>query len=483
MKNLMVAQDLNDILVVDDTPQNLHLLVDILTKYKYKVRPVPNGKLALSAAEIKPPDLIILDIMMPDLDGYQVCRKLKSNPKTRDIPIIFITAMNESVDKVKAFTFGGADYITKPFQIHDVLIRVKNQLALKKMQRQLRHKNKQLNLTIAQLKQNQHKVFKSQKYLAIEKITLGINNQVNRSLDKVNTSLTEIQQFGTASLQNLPAFLSKISPEQQIYFVTLLNQAQNENFNKLLSVTEKQELRNKLVAKLETYQLKHSERIADILIELGFDDEIEKLLPLLISENYWEVLDNAYLILNLHKNVATITESTARISQVMTAFQDYSSKHKIKLEKRQVHVKHTLEKALTLTAAQMPEGIQIIKHYGNVPAIYCDPKELQKVWAYLIQNAIDAIGVHGILTINIYQQQDNLLVDIIDTGESISQKIVNQLCEPFFTTKSSENNLGLGLAIAKQIIERHDGSITVKLLSGKMTLPGNTKFTVSLPIQ
>ena len=87
----------------DDTPQNLHLLVDILAKYDYKVRPVPNGKLALSAAEINPPDLILLDIMMPDLDGYQVCKQLKSNPKTKDIPVIFISAISESVDKVKAF--------------------------------------------------------------------------------------------------------------------------------------------------------------------------------------------------------------------------------------------------------------------------------------------------------------------------------------------------------------------------------------------
>lgn len=116
MKKLMAAQELNNILIVDDTPQNLHLLKDILTKYDYKVRPVPNGKLALSAAEISPPDLILLDIMMPDLNGYEVCKQLKSNPKTKDIPVIFISAVNEAVDKVKAFAIGGADYINKPFQ-------------------------------------------------------------------------------------------------------------------------------------------------------------------------------------------------------------------------------------------------------------------------------------------------------------------------------------------------------------------------------
>lgn len=122
MKSILEARELSNILVVDDTPENLHLLADILKRYKYKVKPVPNGKLALAAAEIEPPDLILLDIMMPDLDGYQVCKQLKSNKKTREIPIIFISAIDEPLDKVKAFAFGGVDYITKPFQIHEVLI-------------------------------------------------------------------------------------------------------------------------------------------------------------------------------------------------------------------------------------------------------------------------------------------------------------------------------------------------------------------------
>lgn len=481
MKKLLEAQGLNNILIVDDTPQNLHLLVDILTKYKYKVRPVPNGKLALSAAEINPPDLILLDIMMPDLDGYQVCKQLKSNPKTRDIPIIFISAVNESIDKVKAFTIGGCDYITKPFQIHDVLIRVKNQLALKKSQQQLRHRNKQLHHTITKLKEAQKEVIKSQKYSAIEKIASGIAHQIDRPLTEINTSVSELKQFGEASLQNLPIFLAEISPEQQKYFVALLEQAQN-SINTLLTPAQKQELDSKIIAKLEKFQLEDTEKIANTLIKLGFDEEIEKLLPLLISENYWMVLDNASFILNLHESEASITKSTTEVNQIITAFQDYSIQYNSKTDRRKVYIKNTIERALNSIAPQIPQGIQIIKHYSDVPAIYCEPKALQKVWVYLIQNAIDAIGVHGILTINIYQQQGNLLVDIIDTGEGIPQEIIPQLCDPFFTTKSSTNNLGLGLAIAKKIVERHNGSIAVKLLSGKMSLPGNTKFTVSLPL-
>ncbi|MEM7593946.1 MAG: ATP-binding protein, partial [Cyanobacteria bacterium P01_A01_bin.83] len=150
--------------------------------------------------------------------------------------------------------------------------------------------------------------------------------------------------------------------------------------------------------------------------------------------------------------------------------------------KRQANVKNTIEQALNLLSNQMSSGIQVIKHYGNVSTLNCYPEALQKVWFHLLQNAIDAIGNHGILTINLYQQEQMIMVDIIDTGESIKPEITNKLCDPFFTTKSSPDKVGLGLAIAKQIVIQHNGSIAVYLLSGKMTLPGNTKFTVSLPI-
>jgi Response regulator containing a CheY-like receiver domain and a GGDEF domain len=108
-----------DILVVDDVPENLQLLSTILTEQGYEVRRVINGKLALSVAHSDPPDLILLDIMMPDLNGYEVCQQLKASETTREIPVIFLSALNDVLDKVKAFSVGGADYITKPVQAQE----------------------------------------------------------------------------------------------------------------------------------------------------------------------------------------------------------------------------------------------------------------------------------------------------------------------------------------------------------------------------
>ncbi len=119
-----------DILIVDDTPANLNVLSAILGKRGYRVRPAINGALALKAAQKAAPDLILLDVQMPGLDGYEVCRQLKRDAQTRDIPVIFISALDDVLDKVEAFQAGGVDYITKPFQIEEVLARVENQLAL-----------------------------------------------------------------------------------------------------------------------------------------------------------------------------------------------------------------------------------------------------------------------------------------------------------------------------------------------------------------
>ncbi len=119
-----------DILIVDDTPANLTVLSAILGKRGYRVRPAINGTLALKAAQKAASDLILLDVQMPGLDGYEVCRQLKAGAQTRAIPVIFISALDDVLDKVEAFQVGGVDYITKPFQIEEVLARVENQLAL-----------------------------------------------------------------------------------------------------------------------------------------------------------------------------------------------------------------------------------------------------------------------------------------------------------------------------------------------------------------
>lgn len=127
-----------DILVVDDSPLNLRFLVNLLTEQGYRVRPAQNGRLALAAAQAQPPDLILLDIVMADMDGYEVCRTLQAHERTRAIPVIFVSTLNDPADKARAFAAGGVDYLTKPFQPDELLARIKPHLLISQLQRQLK---------------------------------------------------------------------------------------------------------------------------------------------------------------------------------------------------------------------------------------------------------------------------------------------------------------------------------------------------------
>ena len=142
-----------NILIVDDTPENLTVLTRMLAEQGYLVRPAISGELALKAVKKSQPDLILLDIMMhPGIDGYEVCRLLKADTMTHDIPILFMSALHDTINKVKAFEIGGVDYITKPFQVEEVLARVKTHLALRNLQKHLEEKNAQLEDALARVK-------------------------------------------------------------------------------------------------------------------------------------------------------------------------------------------------------------------------------------------------------------------------------------------------------------------------------------------
>ncbi|MCP4348574.1 MAG: diguanylate cyclase [Desulfobacterales bacterium] len=154
------------IVIVDDTPDNLRLLTQLLNEQGYKTRPIPNGERALSAIQKAPPDLILLDIMMPEMNGYEVCEKLKSDESIRDIPIIFLSALNEAIDKVKAFSVGGVDYVTKPFQAEEVLARIRTHLTLQKIQYQLQEQNTQLQQEVRQRKKAEEILYQSRALLA-----------------------------------------------------------------------------------------------------------------------------------------------------------------------------------------------------------------------------------------------------------------------------------------------------------------------------
>ena len=176
----MIHAFIHDILIVDDTTENLTVLRQMLTANGYRVRPAINGEIALKTIQTSLPDLILLDIMMDGMDGFEVCRRLKSDAMAKDIPVIFISALNGTIDKVKAFQIGGVDYITKPFQVEEVLARVETHMKLHHMQKQVEEQNVRLQHEITERKRVEAELEKSNRELARLASFDGLTRIANR---------------------------------------------------------------------------------------------------------------------------------------------------------------------------------------------------------------------------------------------------------------------------------------------------------------
>ncbi|CAN7651858.1 hybrid sensor histidine kinase/response regulator [Pseudoduganella sp. LjRoot289] len=178
------------VLIIDDTPANLGVLVDYLEQHDLSVAVAQDGEEGLMRARFLCPDLILLDVMMPVLDGIETCRRLKADDSTRDIPVIFMTALGETGDKLTGFRAGGVDYITKPFQIEEVLVRLNTHLAL-------RHTTQQLQRTVAELNMAQSELVRSETLAALGAMVAGIAHELNTPIGNgmlIASTLTDLSQ-------------------------------------------------------------------------------------------------------------------------------------------------------------------------------------------------------------------------------------------------------------------------------------------------
>ncbi|MEG3861476.1 response regulator [Microcoleus sp. herbarium12] len=221
-----------NILIVDDILENLQLLSDALLQLGYTVRSVTSGRMALKTVKVKRPDVILLDVKMPEMDGYEVCRTLKADADFRQIPVIFISALDDVFDKVTAFKSGAIDYITKPFQIEEVLARLENQLTIQRQQQLLEQEN-------IKRREAEEVLYQSRALLA---------SVLNSSLDGIaamqavrNTETGEIEDFRCLVVNQVIARAFKRTREQMIGKLVLknfINQVNPELFNRFVNIVE-----------------------------------------------------------------------------------------------------------------------------------------------------------------------------------------------------------------------------------------------------
>lgn len=196
------------VLVVDDTLENLQVLTALLRQHGYRVRQASSGRMALMTVQANPPDLILLDISMPQMDGYALCQALKKDPRSSDIPVIFLSARGESADKINGFRVGGADYITKPFQVEEVLVRVGHHITVQRQKIQILEQNRQLQLQEQQLRQESQR----------EKLLVAVIDDIRQTLNVgqiLRTAADRTRAFFSATSVMVYAFHAPTSPEAQ----------------------------------------------------------------------------------------------------------------------------------------------------------------------------------------------------------------------------------------------------------------------------
>lgn len=427
------------ILLVDDNPTNLKVLSGAMADSGWTILVATDGERALKQAEYALPDLILLDVMMPGMNGFETCAKLKINPQTQEIPVIFITALDEAVDKVKGLSLGAVDYITKPFQQEEVLARVGVHLKLSALSKKLSEQNERLEKEV-------------------EERTAKLKQAL---LDLQQSQLQLVQNEKMATLGQLVAGVAHEINNPVGFIAGNLNQA-NQDIKNLL----------KLIHLYQAESTNCSDKIADFINEIDLE----------------------FLSEDLPKMIASMQEGTERIRNISTSLKTFSRLDSHSLVEFNVH--EGIDSTLVILRhrikanEQRPE-IELVRDYGKVPEIKCYPGQLNQVFMNILSNAIDAVDESNRgrsykeieanpnqILIRTYVEKSSLVILIKDNGCGMSESVRIQVFDHLFTTKPVGRGTGLGLSISRQIIEeKHGGRLSCNSVVGE-----GTEFRIDLPI-
>ena len=440
-----------NILIVDDNRDNLRVLEGILAADGHEVRAATSGEIALKAIAARPPELIFLDVMMPGIDGLEVCRRLKENPATASIPVLFISALAETEEKLRAFDAGGVDYITKPFAEKEVLARVRIHLRLYRMDLSLQTE--------------------------VRRATAKLN-QLNRELEQRVVERTNQLEAANADLRQLARQLEDAYNELKSTQSRLLQQDKLASIGQLAAGVA-HEINNPMgfiISNLGSLG-RYVEKVIAFLDdnELYFAGCEPAVQEYLLQERKRHKIDQ--IRADLPDLIGESLEGAERVRKIVQDLKSFS--HVDQAEYASADLNEGLESTLSIVWNELKYKATVEKEYGALPKVWCNLGQLNQVFMNLLVNAAQAIETKGAIRIKTWLEGDSVRIAISDTGAGIPKNTLSHIFDPFFTTKEVGTGTGLGLAIAYDIVvNKHGGKISVTSEAGA----GST-FTIEIPVK
>ncbi|EDX86569.1 PAS fold family [Synechococcus sp. PCC 7335] len=497
-----------DILVIDDTPENLHLLSTMLSERQYKVRSVTKGSTGLRGAIAAPPDLILLDINMPEMNGYEVCEQLKAHETTCDIPVIFISALGDVLDKVNAFNVGGVDFITKPFHVDEVLARIQTHLTLHRLQQQQQAHTLRLQQEIDNRRRAEETFKKS---FNASPSPIAVTRLSDDTFIAVNPSFLRLSGYSQPEIMGKTTAELAMWQDQSHYQAAISQVSLNDSFdNEELEYKTRQGDLRIVLASIKKIVLDGEPCALTIINDITERKRLENEFISVVSHELRTPMHSLAGALDLLSTgeLGVLTEQGQQILSVATTnaerlirlVNDILDLERLKSGKMSVNRSNCNIANLVTQAVESMQAmadnaqVQLQVQSMSVPVtVDCD--RILQTLTNLLSNAIKFSPAGGtvLLTVeldkptleepassNTLQTVPQLHITLSDQGRGIPFEQLETIFERFQQVDASDSRrkggTGLGLAICRQILQQHGGRIWAE-----STLGQGSTFHVCLP--